>query len=582
MAETPLRWAWGAVWRAHPTFLTITVVTALAQAAIPVAMMWVGKRVIDAVVAHDADAVTSFIAVEAALSAAMLFTQVANGHALGLLFYRSRWFGSTLLLDRAARVPYPRFEEPAFLDALQRAQPEAAARPLTVVNHSLALASSIVALSGSVALLAGVSPLIGAAMAVSALPRFASERWFQRAWFRMVSARAPVYRELGWYDEALTAPVPAREVRVFDLADRLMADRAALYEPTWREDVAMATRRSLSTAGASLVSSVIFVGIHLWVGLQAVRGTLTVGDITLALTAFQTGEGAVSRLLQSAGELIEDRLYLGHVLRFLALSEPEPREGATAGPTPGDGLRFHGVRFRYPGAPRDALTDVDLHLPPGQKAALIGVNGAGKSTMIKLAVGLYTPTEGSITYDGLDVRAWSAPALRGQMSALFQDFVRYPVSLERNVTLGQPSSPAALDDALALGLADELTSHLPQGAQTRLGRQFEGGVDLSGGQWQRVALARALFRTSAALVLLDEPTAAMDPEAEVKVLRQLQARWPDRAVLLVTHRLSAVRLADRVLVLDGGRLVEQGDHDTLMAANGRYAELFRLQAEGYH
>ncbi len=581
MSTSPLRWAWATVWQAHPTFVALATTGALLRAAIPVAMVWVGKLVIDAVVARDADAVLQAIAMEAGLSAAMLLVEAVQGHAMGLLYYRAGWHGSTLMLDRAARAPFAKFEDPAFHDAMQRALPEASGRPMAVVNHSLALGGAVVALVGSVGLLANVSALIGLAMIISALPRFATDRWFQRAWFHMMSARATRMRELAWFDEALTAPVPAREVRVFGLADRLLAARRALFEPTWREDLSLATRRTMASGAASAVSAAIMVGLHLAVGLAAVRGELTVGDITLALTAFQTGEGAISRLLQSAGELSEDRLYLGHVLRWLDVSEPEDLSGATSGPTPGDGLRFEAVSFRYPGAEADALTDVALHIPPGQKTALVGVNGAGKTTLIKLALGLYQPTAGRLTFDGLDVRAWSPAALRARMSALFQDFVRYPHTLTENVTLGADGLPDALADALRLGLADGVAAELPRGADTRMGRAFEGGVDLSGGQWQRVALARALYRSNADLTLLDEPTAAMDPEAEIAVMRGVLAHVRG-AVLLVTHRFSAVRLADHVLVLEGGRLVEQGDHAALMARDGRYAELYRLQADAYH
>jgi len=561
--------------------LTIVLMTSVIEAALPVGMVWVGKLVIDAVVAHDADALMWNIGVEAALTVALLVTQVGSGHALGLLHIRARFHGHMKLLERAARVPYVCFEDPAFYDAMNRALPEANGRPMAVVHHTIGVGSAGIGLLGATALLSGVSPWVGAAMIASSLPRFANERWFQRAWFHLRSARAPLHRELEYFETLLTKDDTAREIRLFGLADRFLSFGRALFERTWEQDRALSTRRTLLDLLTSTFSSVIFVGIHLYVGLAAVRGDLTVGDITLVLTAFRSGEGSISGLLQAAGLLYEDRLYLGHITTFEALSEPERTEGATVGPDPDDGLRFEHVTFRYPGAERDALSDLSLHLRAGEKIALVGVNGAGKSTLLKLTLGLYEPTAGRILYQGLPLTEWSPAALRRQMSALFQDFVRYQLSARQNVTLEEQATPEQLAVALELGLADPVVHSLPRGLDTRLGRWFDDGQELSGGQWQKIGLARAFFRADATLLLLDEPTAAMDPEAEVAMFRRLRERRPHRGVILVSHRFSAVRLTDRIVVIEDGRLIEQGDHDALLAANGRYAELFRIQAEGY-
>lgn len=574
-------WALRTTYAAHAPYLILTAICTVALAIVPVGMVWVGKQIIDAVVAGDQATLIQGLIAEACLSVLLLLLQVASGHALGLLQIRVGFLGQQIVLDRAARVPYARFEQPAFYDALSRALPEAGRRPIAVLSHLLGVLGAALGLLGSAALLAGVSPLIGVAMLVSSLPRFFADRWFQRAWFDMQSARAPLYRELSYFETLLTQDSGAREIRLFGLADRLLAARRDLFDGAWKADSALSTRRTSVTVLTGAVQSAIFVGVHAWVGLAAIRGEVTVGDITLVLTAFQSGEGSISQLLQSAGLLYEDRLYLGHIDNFFQMAAPEPTGGQRVGPHPDDGLRFEQVCFRYEGAERDAVHDVSFHLRPGRTVALVGVNGAGKSTLIKLAIGLHVPTAGRILLDGLDVAAWDKHALRARLSALFQDFVRYQRTALANITLDAPADDDVVRRAVHDALAEPLIAALPQGIQTRLGRWFEQGVELSGGQWQKIALARAFFRQDAALWLLDEPSAAMDPEAEVALLNRLRADHPERGVLLVSHRFNAVRLADEILVLEAGQIVEAGDHDQLLQQNGRYAQLFHTQAEGY-
>jgi ATP-binding cassette subfamily B protein len=304
-----------------------------------------------------------------------------------------------------------------FYDAMNRALPEANNRPMAVVHHTIGVGSTAIGLLGATALLSGVSPWVGAAMIASSLPRFANERWFQRAWFHLRSARAPLHRELEYFETLLTKDDAAREIRLFGLADRFLSFGRALFERTWEQDRALSTRRTLLDLLTSTFSSVIFVGIHLYVGLAAVRGEVTVGDITLVLTAFRSGEGAISGLLQAAGLLYEDRLYLGHITTFEALSGPERTEGATVGPDPEDGLRFEHVTFRYPGAERDALSDLSL-LPDDVAAALL--------RLLDLSGLQYGAADFIVTPAGDHVFLECNPA--GEFSWLEQEAPHFPIS----------------------------------------------------------------------------------------------------------------------------------------------------------
>ena len=282
--------------------------------------------------------------------------------------------------------------------------------------------------------------------------------------------------------------------------------------------------------------------------------------------------------------MYEDNLYLSNLYEFLEHPVEHEDGDMEAGATPGDGLRFEHVSFAYPGAPRPAIDDVSLHLRPGEKVALVGENGAGKTTLIKLLGGLYTPTSGRILLDGTDLLEWSPAALRRRIGVIFQDFVRYQLLFGENIGAGDVEGfedQERWEKAAAQGMADAVADELSEGYQTQLGRWFKGGTELSGGQWQKVALARAFMREGADILVLDEPTSAMDAEAEALIFQRFKELTRDKMAILISHRFSTVRMADRIIVLDRGRVLESGSHEALVAEEGRYARLFALQAEGY-
>jgi ABC-type multidrug transport system fused ATPase/permease subunit len=306
--------------------------------------------------------------------------------------------------------------------------------------------------------------------------------------------------------------------------------------------------------------------------------------MTMYLLVFKQGQSALSAILAAIGGMYEDNLYLSNLYEYLEHPSARRSGHATVGPDPADGIRFEHVSFAYPGAKDKALDDVSLHIPRGQKLALVGENGAGKTTLIKLLTRLYEPTEGRLALDGLPLSEWDADALRARVGVIFQDFIRYQLMLGENIGAGDVShfdDEARWERAGEKGMVESFIAQLGQGYRTQLGRWFQAGQELSIGQWQKVALARAFMREQADILVLDEPTAAMDAEAEAEIFQRFRSLSENRMGIVISHRFSTVRMADQIVVLEGGRVVERGSHIELMALNRRYARLFNLQAEGY-
>jgi ATP-binding cassette subfamily B protein len=315
-----------------------------------------------------------------------------------------------------------------------------------------------------------------------------------------------------------------------------------------------------------------------------VRGQITLGQMTMYVMLFRQGQSAVSSILSSIGGMYEDNLYLSTLYDYLDTPVDRPSGTATAGPDPAQGVRFENVTFTYPGAGEPAVSDISFQLRPGGSLALVGENGSGKTTLIKLLTRLYVPTAGRIMLDGLDLAEWSPAALRKRVGVIFQDFARYQFGVGENIGVGDVAhfeDELRWHEAASLGMAAPFVEDMPAGYHTQLGKWFKDGRELSGGQWQKIALSRAFMRKDADILVLDEPTAAMDARAEAQVFEQFRELAADRMVILISHRFSTVRMADQILVIQGGRILEQGSHEALMELNGHYAQLFQLQARGY-
>ena len=577
------------VWATSRSLSVALGALSLVAGVLPAAIAWVGKEIVDAVVAsvqHDApiDAVVRWVALELGLVALLAGAQRGIQTAEQLLRARLGQRVNEMILEKAVTLPLTAFEDPETYDQMTRARREASVRPLSLVMRTFQLGQNAVSLISYGAILLTLSPLAVGILVVAAIPAFIVEARFSKNAFRLFSWRAPETRKQNYLEVMLAREDYAKEVKLFGLSELFLQRYRGIFEEVYAEDRALTLRRNAWGFALGLLSTVAFYGAYAWIALEAAGSRITLGEMTMYLLVFKQGQSALSALLSAIGRMYEDNLYLSNLYEFLDVDAEEARLGATSGPTPGDGIRFEGVSFRYPDAETDALHDVTLHLPPGRKLALVGENGAGKTTFIKLLTRLYEPTAGRILLDGRPLEEWSLDALRARVGVIFQDFVRYQLLAGENVGVGDV---AAVEDearwkkAAEMGMADAFLERLPAGYHTQLGRWFQDGQELSLGQWQKVALARAFMRRDADILVLDEPTAAMDAEAESQMFSRLTSLAADRMAILISHRFSTVRMADDIVVLERGRIVERGDHHALLAENGRYAKLFTLQAAGY-
>ncbi|HZX43808.1 MAG TPA: ABC transporter ATP-binding protein, partial [Myxococcaceae bacterium] len=405
--------------------------------------------------------------------------------------------------------------------------------------------------------------------------------------FRLRNWRSPESRRLMYLEYVLANDEHAKEVKLFGLGPMLLDRYRSLGERFYLEDRKLAVQRAGWGTGLSLVGTGAFYVCYALMAVATAAGRLTLGLMTLYIVAFRQGQQAFQSILTAIGGMYEDNLYMSNLFEYLAIPTgrplPPPELAALASGEE-QGVRFEDVGFRYPGAEGWALRHVSLFIPRGQSLALVGQNGAGKTTFIKLLTRLYEPTEGRILLDGRDLRTWDEETLRRRIGVIFQDFNQYQFRFRENVGFGSvehAEDVERLERAVGRGGADEVLKTLPAGLETPLGRWFKEGTELSGGQWQKVALARAFMREEADILVLDEPTAALDAEAEHAIFERFRQLARGRTTLLISHRFSTVRRADRIVVIEQGRIVEQGSHEELLALDGRYAHLFTLQAKGY-
>ncbi|MFO0580054.1 MAG: ABC transporter ATP-binding protein [Polyangia bacterium] len=566
-------------------------------ALLPLALVWVGKVLIDAVVAHRIRGALWLVLVELCVMAAFGAAQRGVGVLRSLLGTRLTLAVSLRILRKALTLTLPHFQDPEFYDQLTRARREAGFRPLALAGELLNLLGAAVTLLGFIALLLHLSPVAVLALVLAAFPAALAELRFSREAYELRNQRATDTRRLSYLEYVLASDEHAKEVMMLGLGPTLLGRYSELAEALWQEERRLQLRRTLWVTLLSQLGTLSFYGCYLFIVWQAAAGRIGIGDMTLYVLAFRQSQQSFQVILLGLGSLYEHDLYMSNLLGFLARQTgtetgarllPAARSdgnGASAGFVGEErGIRFEQVGFRYPGQDDFALRGIDLVIPAGQSLALVGHNGAGKTTFIKLLLGLYEPTEGRVLLDGKDLRDLPRDELRRRMAVVFQDFNHYQLTARENVAYGRPESladEARIAQAIAHGGAEELIGALPHGLDTQLGRWFPGGVELSGGQWQRLALARSLMRTEADVLVLDEPTAALDVDAEAAVFEHVQRLAEGRTLLLISHRFANVRRAGHIVVLDRRGVVEQGPHDALMAHDGLYAAMFRKQASGY-
>lgn len=586
--------ALGLVWQTSPALFLGLVVATLVAGVLPAVAAWLGKQIVDAVVAamtlHTQQGqapvwpVLRYVLMEAGVLALLAGAQRALSIQQSLLRVQLGQKVNVLILEKAQTLSLLQFEDSDFYDKLVRVRRDASTRPLALIMKSLGLVQNSISLVTFAALLIHFSPWALVILVVGALPVFLAEARFSGDAFRLFSRRAPESRQQNYIETLLTNEAHIKEVKLFGFGPILLARYRETFERLYSEDRRLTLRRDGWGFLLGLLGTAAFYGAYAWVVLDTVNGSITLGQMTMYLALFKQGQTAISNSLSAISGLYEDGLYLTNLCEYLEQPVVRATGTATQGAMPGDGLRCEGLSFRYPGGKADALSGIDLHVAPGQSLAIVGENGSGKTTLIKLLTRLYRPTQGRVLLDGTDVQDWDESALHRRIGVIFQDFIRYQMTVGENLGVGDVQAfddPARWAWAARQGTAAEFIERMEKGYATQLGRWFAGGQELSGGQWQKIALSRAYMRGQADILILDEPTAALDAGAEAAVFEHFRVHAQARMTLLISHRFSSVRNADHIIVMEQGRIVERGNHAQLMQHQGRYARLFELQALGY-
>ncbi len=597
------------VWQTHRGYVAGIAALRLLRAFIPIATLWVGKLIVDEVVqasrtgVPDWGRIGTLVGVEfgiVAVGEVAARTGTLLESLLGDLFSNQM---SVRLMEHAGELDLQHFEDPAFYDRLERARRQTVGR-IVLLSQLFGLAQDAVTLLTLIGTLLAFSPVLFALLVIAVLPSFLGETHFAALGYSLLYQWTPERRKLDYYRLIAASEKTAKEVKLFGLSPYLISQYRTLADGFYAANRRLAIRRNLASTGLSLLSTLGYYAAYATIVYRTVLGRLTLGDLTLLSGTFSRSRDLIQRMLLSTTELYEQALYLDDLFLFFSMRPSIARpERALPFPRPiREGFEFRDVWFRYPeaveGAPVTAdvpdddpswvLRGISFRILPGERVALVGENGAGKTTITKLLARLYEPTRGTVLLDGQPLAEYDPADLHDQVGVIFQDFVRYDMTAEENIAVGRIGELAEREDgahprvvgAAERSLASEVVEALPERYRQMLGRRFDGGVELSGGQWQKVALGRAYMR-DAQLLILDEPTAALDARAEYGVFSRFAELTEGKMAVLISHRFSTVRMADRILVLEHGRVLEEGTHDDLLALSGRYAELFNLQAAGY-
>ena len=594
------RRALGLVWETSRWMMLGLALCTLVAGVLPAVAAWVGQLIVDGVVnamethreANDPNLLVSITPVlklvgfEALIIGLIALAQRGLSAQQSLL--RALLGQKVNVMEKAGTLSLSQFEDSELYDQLTRARREASTRPLALVNKTFGLLQNAISLGSFGVLLVQFSPWALLILVAGALPVFISEAKFSGDAFRLFRWRSPQTRMQIYLETVLAREDSIKEVKLFGLEGLFLQRYRDIFTQLFAEDRRLTLRRESWGFLLGLLGTLTFYAAYGWVVIETIAGALTLGQMTMYLMVFKQGQAALSASLTAISGMYEDNLYLSNLYEYLEQPVEAENGTLTQGAQPGDGLRFENVSFSYPGGDSvlqdPVLHDISLHLSPGQSLALVGENGSGKTTLIKLLTRLYQPTQGRILLDGSDLRDWSAQALRERTGVIFQDFVRYQLQVGENLGVGDTH---AFDDeqrwqqAARHGMADDFITRMGNGYKTQLGRWFKNGQELSGGQWQKIALSRAYMRENADIIVLDEPTAAMDAAAEAEVFARFREHSRDKMAILISHRFSTVRSADLILVIDQGHIIERGTHEALLETNGRYAKLFKLQAKGY-
>ncbi|MBX0333712.1 ABC transporter ATP-binding protein/permease [Pontibacter sp. HSC-14F20] len=579
------------IWNTSPRMTIANVLLRLVKSAIPLAMLYVGKLIIDEVIGliaetGERDLNFLWILVAAELGLAILSDIINRGitlldSLLGDLFSNNT---SVQLIEHAARLDLAQFEDATFYDKLERARRQTITR-VVLMSQVLSQLQDMVTIAFLAVGLIAFNPWLILILLVAVIPSFLGETHFNERTYSLSRSWTPERRELDYLRYIGASDETAKEIKTFNLSGFLANRFKELSDRYYAMNKSLIVRRAVWGSALSSLGTLAYYGAYIFILAQTVAGAITVGTLTFLAGSFSNMRGLLQGIMTRFSQIAESALYLQDLFDFLELKpQITPPVNPLSIPRPiQQGFTFEDVGFKYHNSEKWAVRHLSFLLRAGEKLALVGENGAGKTTLVKLLARLYEPTEGRILLDGIDLREYDLNDLRHQVGIIFQDYVRFQMTASDNIAIGQISSITNRDriqGSAQKSLADPVIQRLPNGYEQVLGKRFNKGVELSGGEWQKVALARAYMR-DAQLLILDEPTSALDARAEHEVFLRFSELIAGKTAVLISHRFSTVRMADRILFLEQGQLKELGSHEELLAQNGKYAELFALQAKGY-
>ena len=585
------------IWQTHRGYTAAMMMLRLLRAFVPVATFWVGKLILDTVIAvrdgrEELPLLWRYVAIEIAIVVAGEILARASSLIESLLGDLFSNVMSVRLMEHASTLDLAQFEDPTFYDHLERARRQTVGR-IALVTQLVGIGQEAITLITIGGALIAYNPWMVLLLFGAVLPSFLGETHFAALGYSLLFRWTPERRQLDYLRLIGASDKTAKEVQMFGLAPWLTEKYRVLAWKFYDENKKLSLKRGAVSAALSMFGTIGYYVAYVLIILRAVRGEITPGTLIFLSASFARGRDGIQGILLSASSIYEQALYVRDLFVFFEM-KPTITSLPDAPPVPEpirEGFVFENVGFRYPDSERWAIRNVTMTLRPGERVALVGENGAGKTTITKLIARLYEPTEGRILLDGRDLREYDLISLRNTIGVIFQDFVRYDMRFDENIGVGEIESvraeletsetvPESIDEAAKNSLAASLLPRFPLGYRQMLGRRFDEGMDLSGGEWQKVALARAYLR-DAQVLILDEPTAALDARAEYEVFMRFSELVAGRMAILISHRFSTVRMADRIIVLRGGEVIESGTHEELIAGKGLYEELFRMQAAGY-
>jgi ATP-binding cassette subfamily B protein len=577
------------VWESGPSIVFWNIAIRIVVAFLPVGIGIIGRFIIDGVNQirlHQSLPPYFWWLVGSEMALAVITGILARSvdYFDNLLADRYTHHVSVEVMRKAAALDVTVYEDPVFYDRLERARVQATDRLAMIQQMGRLIQQSVTAMAFS-AVLIKYSPFLLLLLIAGILPAFLGESHFAFLTYAKNFRQTPMRRQMDYLRQVGGSKEAAKELKLFNLSDYLTERFSRLSQTIYEQNVAMNRRRLFWGGVLAIIGQLGYYGAYGYSIWRTVKGQYSIGDLTLITTAIMQAMSNIQQAFSTASGVADQALFLTDLIAFFEM-KPRVESKANGLRTPRPiqrGFEFRNVSFAYPGTDRRVLKDFNFTLEPGERIALIGENGQGKTTLVKLITRLYDPTAGQILLDGVDLREYDLNDLHGEMGVIFQDFMRYEMTARENIAVGRierPHSPGEIELAAHKSLADEVIAKLQGGYEQMLGRRFDGGVDLSGGEWQKLALARAYLR-DAQLLILDEPTASLDARSEMEVFERFAELTEGKMALLISHRFSTVRMADRIVVLEGGRLVEAGNHSQLMALGGRYSAMFEMQAASY-